>query len=87
MVIGLAPVFLCWRWTVAPWAFHAAVGIGLLTGIVLLLGCPPWLLWFEGKYGDYLSLNLLGTALCFGVFGLARLFPPRQPMPSDLLDH
>lgn len=75
MVIGLAPAFLCWQWRVPPWAFHASVGIGLTTGIVLLLGCPPALLWFEGKYGDYLSLNILGTVLCFAVFVVARWFP------------
>lgn len=75
MVIGLAPAFLCWRWSVPRWAFHVSVGIGLGTGIVLLFGCPPALLWFEGKYGDYLSLNILGTILCFAVFFVARWFP------------
>lgn len=76
MVIGLAPVFICWQWRVPRWTFHISVSIGLATGIVLLIGCPPALLWFDGKYGDYLSLNGLGTVLCFAVFGLARWLAP-----------
>ena len=82
MVIGLAPVFLCWRWSVPRWAFPLSVGIGLATGLVLLWGCPPALWWFEGKYGDYLSLNLLGTALCFGVFMVAKWWP-QKPAPTS----
>lgn len=82
MVIGLAPVFLCWNWAVPRWVFHVSVSIGLATGITLLVGCPPALDWFPGKYGDYLSLNLVGTALCFSVFIIARLFY-KAPLATD----
>ncbi|MEM6269206.1 MAG: sodium:solute symporter [Bacteroidota bacterium] len=66
MVMGLAPVFLLW-WTRADaWSFHLAVGVGIAVGVVLAVGAWPkgWI-WFPGKYGDLLSANLLGSALCF----------------------
>lgn len=75
MVIGLAPVFVCWKWDVPRYSFHLSVGMGLLTGIILLLGCPDYLIFFEGKYGDLLSLNLLGSGACFLAFLLPKLLP------------
>lgn len=68
MVIGLAPVFLLWNWTVPKLSFHLSVAIGILTGIILIIGCPNALLFFDGKYGDYLSLNILGSIVCFLAF-------------------
>lgn len=79
MVIGLAPVFICWKWKVPSYSFHLSVGMGLLTGIILLVGCPDYLLFFEGKYGDLLSLNLLGSIACFLVFLGPLLFSSKQP--------
>lgn len=85
MVIGLAPVFLLWNWNMPKISFHLSVGVGILTGIILILGCPSYLLFFEGKYGDYLSLNILGSMACF----LAFLIPKwlnLDAVASDILD-
>ncbi len=79
MVIGLAPVFIFWKWGVPRYSFHLSVAIGLLTGIVLMVGCPDALIFFEGKYGDLLSLNLLGSAACFAVFLLPKLWGASPP--------
>ena len=73
MVMGLAPVFLGWR---MKGSFHGAVGIGIALGILLTLGwLPEALLWFPGKYGDVLSVNLWGLVSCFIVFYSVKIFP------------
>jgi hypothetical protein len=41
-------------------------------------GCPDYLLFFEGKYGDLLSLNLVGSVVCFALFLLPKLFGKEQ---------
>ncbi|HAP63134.1 MAG TPA: sodium:solute symporter [Cytophagales bacterium] len=77
MVIGLAPVFLFWRWQAPRWAFYAAICIGLGLGILLAINqIPTWLRWWEVPYGDLLSVNLVGTAACLAVFGVARITKP-----------
>lgn len=69
MVIGLAPVFLFWRMRARSLSFHLSVGAGIVVGILLASGnFPDSLVLFEGKYGDLLSANLLGTPLCFALF-------------------
>jgi len=69
MVLGLAPVFLLWKMKAGPTSFHLAVGVGIVLGILLAFGAiPERLIWFPGKYGDLLSVNLLGTGLCFLLF-------------------
>ena len=69
MVIGFAPVFLCWNVKVPPLAFYLSVGAGVLMGLLFTLGwLPANLILFPGKYGDLLSVNLLGTLLCFVLF-------------------
>ena len=69
MVIGFAPVFLCWNVKVPPLAFYLSVGAGVLMGLLFTLGwLPANLILFPGKYGDLLSVNLLGTLLCFALF-------------------
>ena len=69
MVLGLAPVFLLWKMKAGPTSFHLAVGVGVALGILLAFGAiPECLIWFPGKYGDLLSVNLLGTGLCFLLF-------------------
>ncbi|MCC6459450.1 MAG: sodium:solute symporter [Saprospiraceae bacterium] len=73
MVLGLAPVFLCWRLEAPPLAFHLSVGAGMLIGLLFGLGLmPAGLVFSEGAYGDLFSVNVLGTALCFGLFFLAK---------------
>ncbi|WP_286756748.1 sodium:solute symporter [Roseivirga sp. UBA838] len=69
MVIGLAPVFIFWRWKVHRLAFVLTVLTGTAFGIWFATGAYPkeWV-FFPGSYGDLLSVNLLGTAACFLVF-------------------
>lgn len=69
MVLGLAPVFLFWKFKAGPWSFHLAVGAGIIFGLLLALGLFPedWV-WFPGKYGDLLTVNILGTIACFVLF-------------------
>ena len=75
MVIGLAPVFLFWHQDMPKMSFHLVVGTGILFGIGLALGLWPenWVL-FEGKYGDLLTVNLIGTIACFLVFYLTKFY-------------
>ncbi|MFK7934234.1 MAG: sodium:solute symporter [Saprospiraceae bacterium] len=69
MVIGLAPVFIFWRRAAKPIAFHLSVGLGVVLGIALVMNWLPesWI-FFPGKYGDLLSINLIGTLGCFLIF-------------------
>jgi len=73
MVIGLAPVFLFWKSDAPPLAFYASVGTGIVAGILLTSGQIPtsWLI-FSGKYGDLLSINLIGTFACFLLFFMVK---------------
>jgi Na+/proline symporter len=74
MVIGLAPVFLCWNTKVPPLGFHLSVWAGIGIGVAFGLGLiPKSLIFFEGPYGDLLSVNLWGTLLCFGLFFAPKL--------------
>lgn len=74
MVIGFAPVFLCWNVKVPPLAFYLSVGAGVVMGLLFTLGwLPANLILFPGKYGDLLSVNLLGTLLCFALFFVSKL--------------
>ena len=69
MVIGFAPVFLFWNVKVPPLAFYLSVGAGVVIGLLFTFGLfPANLVLFPGKYGDLLSVNLLGTMLCFALF-------------------
>lgn len=69
MVIGLAPVFIFWELKAPRISFHLSVGAGVLAGILFAADAiPENLILFEGKYGDLLSVNLLGTILCLLLF-------------------
>ena len=69
MVLGLAPVFLLWKRQSNPLSFHMAVGAGIAVGIIFATGWwPEVLTFFEGKYGDLLSANIIGTILSFTLF-------------------
>jgi len=73
MVIGFAPVFLFWNVKVPPLAFYLSVGAGVVIGLLFTTGLfPSNLVLFPGKYGDLLSVNLLGTLLCFALFFLSK---------------
>ncbi len=79
MVIGLAPVFLFWKKPMPALSFHLSVWTGVAVGILLATGkTPASLIWFDGKYGDLLSLNLWGSVLCFSLFFLPVLFKKRS---------
>jgi Na+/proline symporter len=71
MVLGLAPVFIFWNRDMPPIAFHLSVGTGLLVGVIFALGYwPSSLTFFEGKYGDLLSVNIVGTVMSLILFFL-----------------
>lgn len=75
MVIGLAPVFLFWNKPMPKLSFHLSVWCGVAAGIMLAAkALPPSLVWFEGKHGELLSINIIGTALCFLLFFLPLAF-------------
>lgn len=71
MVLGLAPVFLFWKRDVSKWSFYAPNLFALGLGIAFALGAWPdnWV-WFPGKYGDLLSINIVGTVLVFALYFL-----------------
>jgi Na+/proline symporter len=84
MVIGLAPVFLFWNKKMPSLSFHLSVWTGVAIGILLATKkTPAALIWFEGKYGDLLSLNLWGSALCFTLFFLPLLFRKHKIVPQE----
>ena len=75
MVIGLAPVFVFWKAKVPKLSFHLAVGIGVVFGLLLAFKMiPDELIFFEGKYGDLLSVNIIGTVFCLIGFWLPVAF-------------
>lgn len=75
MVLGLAPVFLFWNYKMPKISYHLSVGTGLVMGVLLAGGWVPesWI-FFDGKYGDLLSINIIGTILSFVLFCLPRLW-------------
>lgn len=81
MVLGLAPVFLFWNKPFPKLSFHLAVGAGVVFGIVLAAGWWPanWI-FFDGKYGDLLSVNIVGTVVCFGLFLLPKVTSTRNSL-------
>jgi Na+/proline symporter len=75
MVMGLAPVFIFWNAKVPKLSFHLAIGIGVVFGILLAAQLiPSNMVFFEGKYGDLLSVNLIGSVLCLIGFWLPVVF-------------
>lgn len=85
MVIGLAPVFLCWNLPMPKLSFHLSVWTGVAVGILLATGkAPKSLIWFDGKYGDLLSLNLWGSILCFTLFFAPLLFKNKSTSDNSV---
>jgi hypothetical protein len=80
MVIGLAPVFTLW-WIKPPkLSFYASVGTGLLFGIVLVNGWwPDYFNFSQGKYAELLSINLVGTSVCYLAYLLPWLLSKHNP--------
>jgi len=74
MVIGLAPIFIFWNANVGKLSFHLCVGTGVLFGALLAFGVfPDSLIFFDGKYGDLLSVNILGMIACLLMFWLGKV--------------
>lgn len=89
MVIGLAPVFLFYRFTAwSPWSFHLSFWSGITLGTLLALGAIPqsWAIG-EGAYALLLGVNAWGMLICtLGFFLplLARsLFRSGQPAAGE----
>ncbi len=69
MVIGLAPIFLCWKLKVPRISFYLSIAVGLISGLVLVFKLLPESLYFtSGKYADLLTVNIVGTIACFVVY-------------------
>ncbi|GAB4000871.1 sodium:solute symporter [Spirosoma daeguense] len=75
LVLGMAPVFLCWNVRVPRLAFHLSVVGGLLLGgFLTFFPLPESLRLGDGKYGSLLSVNLITMSFCFLVFAGSALF-------------
>lgn len=69
MVIGLTPVFLCWKLQPPKLSFYLAIGCGLFFGVLLLWELfPEMLIFTSGKYADLLWVNIWGVLSCFIVY-------------------
>lgn len=65
MVMGLAPVFVAWRWPAPRLSYYLSVGLGVLFGVLLAAGWwPTDAVFFPGAYGELLSVNLVGAVVC-----------------------
>lgn len=66
MVLGLAPVFLCWRFQAPPVSFYLSILFGLLASTLHIFGLIPEEFWLAtGNHGDLLTVNFWGTLGCF----------------------
>lgn len=75
MVMGLAPVFLFYRFTPwSPWSFHLSFWTGVAIGILLAVGWLPevWGIG-SGAYAMLLGANAWGLLLCTAGFFLPLL--------------
>ncbi|MCI5084093.1 MAG: sodium:solute symporter, partial [Saprospiraceae bacterium] len=74
MVIGLTPVFLFWKVKAPALSFIASVLTGVFIGGCFAAGIIPenWY-FFDGKYGDLLSVNIVGVILCLLAFWVPAL--------------
>lgn len=71
MVLGLAPIFLFWKFSAPKLSYHLALWTGIACGIVLTLNLLPQSLYLTtGKYADLFAINIYGTILCFGGYFL-----------------
>ncbi len=71
MVIGLTPIFLCWKKNVPKSSFFLSVGSGLIFGLLLVFDIfPKQLVFTTGKYADLLWVNIWGLLFCFTLYFL-----------------
>ncbi len=65
MVIGLTPIFICWKTQVPKISYYLSVCCGLLFGFLLVFNIfPEALIFTTGKYADLLWVNLWGILSC-----------------------
>lgn len=65
MVIGLTPIFICWKAQVPKISYYLSVSCGLLFGFLLLFNAfPEALIFTTGKYADLLWVNVWGILSC-----------------------
>lgn len=84
MVMGLAPVFLFWKFRTNALSFHLPVFCGIAIGIILLLGLfPKYLIFTEGKYADLLWANAFGLVACCLLFFISLLFTKRSQITNE----
>lgn len=81
MVLGLAPVFVCWRLNVPKISYFLSIVIGIIVGLIAATDqIPTQLVFSTGKYASLLWANIWGTILCFSGFLLPYLFRPKKSM-------
>ncbi|NIV13390.1 MAG: hypothetical protein GWN62_19530 [Aliifodinibius sp.] len=79
MVLGLAPIFLFWKFPAPKLSYHLALWTGIVCGIILTLNLlPPPLYLTTGKYADLFAINIYGTILCFGAYFLPFLWKEKE---------
>ncbi|MEM1359382.1 MAG: sodium:solute symporter [Bacteroidota bacterium] len=88
MVVGLAPVFCCWKVVAPPLSFWLSVGFGLICGIVYATGnWPPSWVVSTGKYDQLLAVTLVEMVGCFGLYWLSIfLIPTVLLLPENRQD-
>lgn len=69
MVIGLAPVFICWKMGKGFWSFNLPVFFGMVLGLGFAF-FPSYLDFgiSDGKHSGLLGVNMVGTVICFILF-------------------
>ncbi|MBA1149236.1 sodium:solute symporter [Ectothiorhodospiraceae bacterium WFHF3C12] len=80
MVMGLAPVFLFYRWAGrTALGFHLSFWTGVVLGVALAAGLVPdsWAIG-EGRYAGLLGVNLYGLLLCTALFWLPSVLGGRR---------
>lgn len=79
MVLGLAPVFLFWRYRVSTLSFHLAVGTGIVFGVMIATDSFPesWD-FFDGRYSQLLSANIIATIISIILFFSGNLVPNKS---------
>ncbi len=69
MVMGLAPVFVFWNVDAPKISYYGSVVSGIFFGFLMLFyPIPKQFLFTTGKYADLLTVNIIGTIVCFLCF-------------------
>ena len=79
MVMGLAPIFVFWNVDAPKLSYFGSVISGIVFGLWLVFyPVPESLLFTTGKYADLLSINIMGTVVCFLFFLLPIFLKKRE---------